>query len=198
MSEIGNDDRARQFFVAAEPLLLRYGFRKTTVEEICRAAGVSKRTFYEHFRDKADLLLKMLATMGADAIEHWRAAVGPSMTALAKIESYIDGYEEFARAHPVFQQCMHEADLRDYHESAIAQEMIQSMLAALSEVIDEGVARGELRPVDSPTMVSIIDGLLDSMYYVRPDLTGEEGALDNPTLARELRAFIISGLRNPG
>lgn len=198
MSEPENDDRARQFYAAAEPLLLRYGFRKTTVEEICRAAGASKRTFYEHFRDKTDLLMKMLATMVADAIDHGRATVDPSMAALEKMERYIDGYEEFARAHPVFLQCMHEADLKGCDKSAMHQEMIQSKLAAVGEVIDEGIASGELRPMDSPTMASILDGLLDSMYYVRPDMTGEKSALDNPTLARELRAFIINGLRNPG
>jgi len=196
MSELDSGNKARQFYLAAEPLLLRYGFRKTTVEEICRAAGASKRTFYELFRDKADLLLKMLATMGADAIDHWRTTVDPSMSALAKLESYIDGYEDFARAHPVFQQCMHEADLQGYGDSGTAHEMIESMLAVLGEVIDEGIAGGEFRPVDTPTMVAILDGLLDVTYYIHPHMTGEKGALDNPTLANELRAFIINGLRS--
>ena len=194
--EMGSEDRDRQFFTAAEPLLLRYGFRKTTVEEICRAAGASKRTFYEHFRDKEDLLLKILAAMGADAIDHWRATVDPSMSALAKIESYIDGYEEFARAHPVFQQCMHEADLKNSDHGGPAHEMIQSMLAVLGKVIDEGIACGELRPVDTPTVVGILDGLLDTMYYVHPGITERVSALENPTLARELRAFVINGLRS--
>ena len=64
-------------------------------------------------------------------------------------------------------------------------------------MVAEGIERGEFRPVDVGAVVYAIDGLLDSMYYVFPKMTGEKSALDNPVLARELRAFIINGLRNP-
>jgi len=40
-----------RFFSTAEPLFERFGYRKTTIEDVCRAAGMSKRTFYELFKD---------------------------------------------------------------------------------------------------------------------------------------------------
>ena len=33
----------------------RFGYRKTTIDEICRDGGISKKTLYRHFRDKEEL-----------------------------------------------------------------------------------------------------------------------------------------------
>ena len=36
----------------AEDLFMQFGYGKVTVEEICRAAGVSKVTYYKYFKKK--------------------------------------------------------------------------------------------------------------------------------------------------
>ena len=41
-------------------LFLRYGIKRVTVEEICETAGMSKMTFYKHFKNKLDLALFIL------------------------------------------------------------------------------------------------------------------------------------------
>ena len=41
-------------------LFLRYGIKRVTVEEICETAGISKMTFYKHFKNKLDLALFIL------------------------------------------------------------------------------------------------------------------------------------------
>jgi len=41
---------------AAEDLFTRFGAKRVSVEEICRAAGSSKMTFYRYFKDKTDLV----------------------------------------------------------------------------------------------------------------------------------------------
>ena len=43
----------------AEVLFSQHGVRRITIEEICRAAGTSKMTFYRHFRNKADLVQRL-------------------------------------------------------------------------------------------------------------------------------------------
>lgn len=44
-------------------LFNKFGFRKVTVEEICRDAGVSKMTFYRFFSNKMELVLFILTEM---------------------------------------------------------------------------------------------------------------------------------------
>jgi hypothetical protein len=141
--------------------------------------------------------MQMLISLVSDAIGRWRQSMDPAMSAVDKIEQYVRGYEAFGRAHPVFQECMHETDIQAWGESVRRHEGFQASMEALRKVIEEGIESGEFRRMDPPTMVYVLDGLLDSMYYVFPKMTGEKSALDNPVLARELRAFIIHGLRNP-
>ncbi len=186
-----------QIIAAGEPIFERFGFRKTTVEEICREAGVSKRTFYELFNDKADLLMQMLMHLISRSVTKWDESLTPDMTAIEKLERYIDGYEEMGKQHPVFHFCLHEPDVKAYTKDFMKHEEAVTMFAALERVIVEGIRKDELREMDPPTIVWIIGGLLDSMYYVFPELTNEPSAFENETLSRELRAFILNGIRNP-
>jgi AcrR family transcriptional regulator len=47
----------------AKDLFIRHGIKRVTVEEICKASGVSKMTFYKFFRNKVDLLKQILNEM---------------------------------------------------------------------------------------------------------------------------------------
>ena len=45
---------------AAETLFLKHGFRRVSVDEICRCAGVSRKTFYVYFTNKDALTIELL------------------------------------------------------------------------------------------------------------------------------------------
>src|SRR5262245_17612627 len=47
--------RAEHILDTAAALLVRWGFRKTTVDDVARAAGVAKGTIYLHWKDKNEL-----------------------------------------------------------------------------------------------------------------------------------------------
>lgn len=55
---VADDDRAvreLRILEAAAGLLARWGYRKTTVDDVARAAGVGKGTIYLHWKDKTSL-----------------------------------------------------------------------------------------------------------------------------------------------
>lgn len=49
-----------KIFSAAKDLFNKHGLKRISVEEICRVAGVSKRTFYKYYRDKASLVMYII------------------------------------------------------------------------------------------------------------------------------------------
>lgn len=55
MADNGNPDREARILDAAAGLITRYGYDKTTMDEIARAAGVSKGALYLHFKGKEAL-----------------------------------------------------------------------------------------------------------------------------------------------
>ena len=55
MSENRQTEREARILAAAAALIIRYGYDKTTVDEIAQEAGVSKGAIYLHFKSKEDL-----------------------------------------------------------------------------------------------------------------------------------------------
>lgn len=88
---------------AALTLIRRQGFAATSVDEICRAAGVTKGAFFHHFRSKEDLGVAAAAHFGllADALfsEDWTRLADPAERVLGYValrRDMIDGpFEEF-------------------------------------------------------------------------------------------------------
>jgi AcrR family transcriptional regulator len=68
------DARRRELLDAALGVFLRFGFRKTSMEEVARAAGVSRQALYLHFPSKEELfraaLRQVLETSVASAALH--------------------------------------------------------------------------------------------------------------------------------
>lgn len=60
MSPVVQSSKETAIVAAARSLFLRHGVRRVSVEEICRAAAVSKRTFYLRFRNKEELAIRVV------------------------------------------------------------------------------------------------------------------------------------------
>jgi TetR/AcrR family transcriptional repressor of nem operon len=67
MSPTPSDSRTR-LLDAALATFRRKGYSATTVEDICAATGLSKGSFFHHFKGKEDLALA--------AVGHWNAVTG--------------------------------------------------------------------------------------------------------------------------
>lgn len=52
--------KQKQIFSKGKELFWKYGFKRVTIEEICREAGVSKMTFYKYFPNKSKLAMAIL------------------------------------------------------------------------------------------------------------------------------------------
>ena len=84
------DERAERIIDAAAGLLLRYGYAKTTIEDVARAAGVAKGTVYLRWRTREQLFLALLRRERAALLDDVREAVaaarGPADTRLLMAE----------------------------------------------------------------------------------------------------------------
>jgi AcrR family transcriptional regulator len=77
------------------------GYAAATIDDIVRGAGVSKKTFYEHFADKLDCFLGAYEAASDDLFEHVRVAQeGANADWLARTRAGIHAYLRWLAAEP--------------------------------------------------------------------------------------------------
>jgi len=184
----------RRFFDAAEPLFVRFGFKKTTVEDVCRLAGMSKRTFYDLFKDKQDLLLQLMEAVITQSTEAWEASVPPNLDPLGRLHSLLDFYSTMVREHPVMNIMVEDFDLMRLFGERTEEIRLSRMGGTLDTIFQEGVAAGQFRPLDRKAAIWLVFGLLDTVYLLIPNVMNAPGPLEDPVLAEETWRFIVRGL----
>jgi AcrR family transcriptional regulator len=188
------DPRRRRFLESAEPLLERFGFRKTTVEDVCRAAGMSKRTFYELFRDKRDLLLQWVEVVLNDRTEQWEAGLPEGLDPLSRLYSFLDLYAQTVRDHPTLQVLVEDLDLMRTFAEHTEEIRMSQMGGPLDRILRDGMKAGQFRTLDPRAALWVVFGLLDTVYLLMPRVMNTPGALQDPALEDEVKQFIVRGL----
>jgi AcrR family transcriptional regulator len=77
------------------------GYGDTTIADIVREASVSRRTFYEHFRDKAECLVALYEAASRNALRVLREAIDPAHGWEEQVERGIRAYLECLASNPV-------------------------------------------------------------------------------------------------
>ena len=75
-SKPSEDPRRRKLMDAALGIFVRFGFRKTSMDEVARAAGVSRQVLYLHFATKEELFRATVQHALDSAMEATAASLG--------------------------------------------------------------------------------------------------------------------------
>ena len=83
----------RQRLLDAMSLVVaRKGYAETTIADIAAEARVSKRTFYEHFGNKAECLIALYLAASDQALAALRAAIDPARDWHEQVEDAVQAY----------------------------------------------------------------------------------------------------------
>ena len=85
---------------AAGRAVAEKGYAAATIEDIVRGAGVSKKTFYEHFADKLDCFLAAYEAASDELFEHVRAAQDAAGDWIDRSRAGIHAYLRWLAAEP--------------------------------------------------------------------------------------------------
>jgi AcrR family transcriptional regulator len=188
------DETQQRFFTAAEPVFARFGYRKTSVEDICRVAGGSKRTFYAHFADKRDFFFALLSRIVDRMSDDWESGGRRDQEPVRRLRTFLDRYTQMVREHPILRLPGEEPELMRLMGEHLVTHRLGRADGPLERVLQEGVARGSFRKQDTRIATGLVLTLLESLYLLGPTLTGTAGILADPGLARETNRFVLQGL----
>ncbi len=76
----GSPEKRAAILEAARELFLRDGFERTSMDAVSREAGVSKRTVYDYYGDKAGLLLDVVESAGESLLRSLQAALAEHLS----------------------------------------------------------------------------------------------------------------------
>ena len=77
------------------------GYADTTIADIVREAGVSRRTFYEHFAGKPEALIALYEAASHNALRVLREAIDPAHDWQAQVEQAMTAYLGCLAQNPV-------------------------------------------------------------------------------------------------
>ena len=83
------DIRRQAILQAAWRCISKYGFTKTTIHEIARAAGLAKGTIYNYFESKEDILLALVAATNRKVLDEMEKIAGSNRPAGKKLEEML-------------------------------------------------------------------------------------------------------------
>ena len=79
-----------QILETGKELFWKFGFRRVTVEELCREAGISKMTFYKFFSNKMDLVMTIMIEFGQVSMARYRSLMDSDLPYTEKVLGMIE------------------------------------------------------------------------------------------------------------
>jgi TetR/AcrR family transcriptional regulator, cholesterol catabolism regulator len=143
--EIGRLETKEKIIASAKQLFLSYGVRAVTMDDIAREAGVSKKTIYQVFKDKNELVLetfKLELEKDACTLAIVEESEDGVIGQLISLTNYIR--ERFSNMHPML---LNEVK-RYYPKCFLEFEKFkkEQVWRALVDLLEEGKRVGHFRP----------------------------------------------------
>ncbi len=155
-------DKARERFD-------RFGYKKTTMDEISRDCRISKKTLYEHFRDKENLFNSLYVRECRAARNTIFARMGEAVEPLDRLVELLKtaiGYfneDNFLTRLLRDDYALFTACFTSEHQRLIDDELI----AIIAGMINDGKRQGQIRDVDEEIVAYAGLKLFQAFSYMR-------------------------------
>lgn len=158
--------RREQILSAARRCFIEGGFHPTRMDDIAKAAGLSKGGVYFHFKSKQEVFDSLVreefenSMAFLESVTQAEGPIGEKMQAIA--QHYLQYFSQAPEA-PRFFIVMGEMALRDEALAGRLLDMQRAFVERIAQLIEEGIAAGIVRPVDSKTLGAVLKALVDGV-----------------------------------
>ena len=188
-----NGTRKDVIIAKAAKLFREKGFSATSMRDLAEHVGVEAASLYNHISSKAEILQEICFKTANNFMSHIEEVdVTPNKTAIEKIQAIlrfhikqmVDNYEE------VYVSDREWKHLTDPYLSNM-QSQRRAYRQRIGLIIEEGIRKGEIKPIDAPTAVLImlhaVSGI-ESWHRSKKKIPGE-------LLEDNMVQILVDGLR---
>lgn len=188
-----NGTRKDVIITKAAKLFREKGFSATSMRDLAEHVGVEAASLYNHISSKAEILQEICFKTANNFMSHIEEVdATPNKTAIEKIQAIlrfhikqmVDNYEE------VYVSDREWKHLTDPYLSNM-QSQRRAYRQRIGLIIEEGIRKGEIKPIDAPTAVLImlhaVSGI-ESWHRSKKKIPGE-------LLEDNMVQILVDGLR---
>ncbi len=173
-------------------LVARTETRKVTMDQVAAEAGLSKGCLYIHFRSKKELLESVKTAMFKPLVDQLQEILNGSLTPNQKIESIVHRlFSYFDENRGLFRFLLEEREIAQSQVIRQKNSRYRNFVERIANVLDDGVASGLFRHLDSKKVASIFIEAMIAMT-ARRLLEETPGPLDED--ARLLIQVLFRGI----
>lgn len=155
--------KKKQILKTAKELFWKFGFRRVTIEEISREAGVSKMTFYKHYSNKLELATTMLDDLFKESMNKIHQISINDDKPPQKLKSILqlksDGIEGLSEEFLKDLYSNPDSELKSYMEQKTS-ELINEMISFFEKGKQDGWIRKDL---NVPFLFNFVMASMDSL-----------------------------------
>ena len=140
-------------------------FHEVLTGDIAAGAGIGKATLYRYFSTKEDLYFATLLA-GFDELDAAMTA-GSAGTARARLAHVAQEVLRVFWSRPSFYTLMHRNEVNFRARERLLESRRRRVLLAVRAILEDGIAAGELRPLDVPLASELFMGLVRAALYRR-------------------------------
>lgn len=153
-------DRYQSILRAAETLFREKGYQSVSIDEIAKAAAVSKGLVHYHFTSKEELLESILRGALAALSSRLSAIARSDKTTLAKIQEAVEVYLDEAGSRLDFGRTVFSVAIFTEKTKDALIALREQILLGFADLVDYGIASGEFKPVDSRLTAVFVVGMI--------------------------------------
>ena len=140
---------------AARNLFAERGYDAATIRDIAKGAGMSTGAVFANFQDKAELFEAVFAEEMAALAEDFAAGIAIDDTTAARLAGGLTaGYHRALDHLPLMQAMVARSWFQPEDADKRVREFLAPIMSALSEVLQAGIAKGELRQDIDVSMIA--------------------------------------------
>jgi AcrR family transcriptional regulator len=147
---------------AAKALFIQHGYRGLSMRQIAEAVGVSKAALYYHFQDKEELFLAILSAYLDEIEALLDNTISQEITSPARIRYLVNGIlaqppQKRAVIRLANQEMTH---INQPARQAFGVKYQRQFIDKVGQIMQEGIANGELRHLDAEVACWALLGIL--------------------------------------
>jgi AcrR family transcriptional regulator len=166
---VDRDKKKQEISGKAMKIFARKGFEKTTIQEIADGAGIGKGTIYEYFKTKEEIMAHAILTFFKEMETAFTADFMAIEDPREKLTNFVNSSVDMGLLDDdiwiVFSEIWYynmRGGYRSIHN--LFNEFLNKYRALITDIIDEGVAKGLFREdLDTASIAAGIGGFMDGI-----------------------------------